>query len=414
MINEMSVLKNMNYIRVGGSKEELKCAEYLCKELKTLGLKPRIETFPIQASQIKEVSLEVTKPYKKKIKCKAYACASNAKNLIGELYYYRGKNNETCHDVKDKIVLFDKGLPYWSYKDLIDQKAKGFIVCNGNLINDNTDIDERELRKPLRELGELPGVAINVSEAFEMIQNGAKEVKLTTLQKETKGESRNVVCEIKGESDETIVFTAHYDSTALSNGVYDNATGSVAILKVCEYYAKHKPKHNLVFVWCGSEEKGLLGSKAYCLKHKKQLEKYKLCINVDMIGTAMGGFLACSTAEEKLVGYVEYMSKEVGFSIHSYQGVYSSDSTPFADNGVPAISFARITNLSPIHCRYDQINMINKDIMKEDCNFILEFSKRMADAKFIPVNREIPKNMKEELDYYLLRKEKNESNSSKS
>ena len=23
---------------------------------------------------------------------------------------------------------------------------KGFIVCNGNLINDNTDIDERELR----------------------------------------------------------------------------------------------------------------------------------------------------------------------------------------------------------------------------------------------------------------------------
>lgn len=406
MINEMNVLNNMNYIRVGGSKEELKCAEYIVKELKALGLKGNIETFPIQKSTVKEVSLEVTKPYKKKIKCKAYSCCKNAKDLEGELYYYRGQTNETCHDVKDKIVLFDKGLGYWAYKDLIDQGAKGFIVCNGNLINDTEDIDERELRKPLRELGDLPGVAINVKEAFEMIQKGATKVKLTTVQKEEKGESRNVVCRIKGEKDPTVVFTAHYDSTSLSKGMYDNATGSVAILRVAEYYASHKPKHNLVFVWCGSEEKGLLGSKAYCQKYEKKLDKYGLCINVDMVGCAMGGFLACSTAEDKLVNYVEYMSKEVGFEIHSYQGVYSSDSTPFADKGVPAISFARITNLSPIHCRYDEITMLNADIMKRDCDFILEFSKRMVDAKFIPVNRVIPEKMKEELDYYLLRKKK--------
>ena len=32
-------------------------------------------------------------------------------------------------------------------------------------------------------------------------------------------------------------------------------------------------KHNVRFVWCGSEERGLLGSKAYVKKHLKELKK---------------------------------------------------------------------------------------------------------------------------------------------
>ncbi len=407
MINEMKFLEGINYIRTGGSKEELKAAEYIAENLKELGLKPVIENFKVQASKVKKVKLEVTKPYKEVIECKAFACCGNAENLTGELYYYRGGDNYTCHDVKGKIVLFEQGLGYWRYKDILEQGAKGFIVTNGNLISDKEDIDEREMRKPLRDLkNELPGVAINVSSAFAMVQKGATEVKLTTVQEEYENVSRNVVCKIKGEKDPTIVFTAHYDSTALSKGMYDNATGAIGILKIAEYYATHKPEHNLVFVWCGSEERGLLGSKAYVQKHKKELDKYGLCINLDMIGCAMGGAIACVTAENKLVDYIDYFSKEKGYSIRSYQDVYSSDSTPFADNGVPAVSFARITQYSPIHCRYDEIGMLNEKILKEDIEFILEFTKRMEEAVVLPVNRKMPDNMKEALDYYLLRKRK--------
>lgn len=92
----------------------------------------------------------------------------------------------------------------------------------------------------------------------------------------------------------------------------------------------------------GSEERGLLGSKAYVEDHEAELEKIVFNINLDMIGTYMGKFIACASAEEKLAHYISYMAAETGFPVAAETGVYSSDSTPFADKGIPAVSFARL------------------------------------------------------------------------
>ena len=85
-----------------------------------------------------------------------------------------------------------------------------------------------------------------------------------------------------------------------------------------------------------SEERGLLGSKAYVHQHEAELEKIALNINLDMIGTYMGKFIACCSAEEGLVSYIRYFAAQRGWGIAPHMGVYSSDSTPFADKGVPA------------------------------------------------------------------------------
>lgn len=404
-MNEMQFLKDLEYVRTGGSEKELKAAEYIKKNLEDLGLKPKIENFPVQAAEILECSLEVIEPYREKIDCKGFVCAGDTAGLTGDLYYYRGREG-SCHDVKDKIVLFDTNIGYWTYKSVFEEGAKGIICCNGNLLNDSEDIDQKELREPLREVGQLPMVEINVSDAFKMVQNGALKVKMVLKQKPSKAHSRNVVCKIAGKRKPAIVFTAHYDSTPLSKGSYDNATGSLGIFKLAEYFAENKPEHDLIFVFCGSEERGLLGSKAYVKKHKKELEDIGLNINLDMIGSAMGGFIACATAEDRLVYYVEYLAKEKGFPLNARQGVYSSDSTPFADNGIPAISFARLTQYSPIHNRFDDTKMLNEAMIKKDIEFIKTFTLRMDQAIFLPVERKIPDKMKEELDYYLLRKKK--------
>lgn len=408
MLREMSVLKDMEYVRTGGSKEELKCAKYLQSKLKEIGLESRIEEFPVQASKISKCSLEVTKPYKKSIPCLGYFCSGSTKGLKKELYYLRDNQPGSIAKVKGKIVLIDKYLRYWTYKDILENGAVGFITCNGSLYEENSDIDQRELRDQLKKLGTIPGVQINSKDAYEMVTKGASEVKIVLEQEEYKNKSRNVICDIKGESKDTIVFTAHYDSTSLSKGSYDNATGSVGILKIAEYFAKNKPLHNLTFIWCGSEERGLLGSHAYVNKHKKELDNISLCINLDMIGSTMGNFVACVTGEDKLVHYVDYLSKEVDFPLEAYQDVYSSDSTPFADKGIPAISFARLTNMTPIHCRHDDMSILKEEVMVEDVKFIIEFSKHMANAKIIPVKKVMPDNMKEKLDIYLCRKKKEE------
>ena len=133
-----------------------------------------------------------------------------------------------------------------------------------------------------------------------------------------------------------------------------------------------------------------------------------LNINLDMIGCIMGRFIGCCSSEEKLVHYITYMGNELGFQVKAYQDVYSSDSTPFADKGVPAVSFARAAgrDLAPIHNSYDTVAVMKMEQMQKDVDFITAFASRMANAAICPVAKEMPDNMKEKLDEYLLRKKK--------
>ena len=61
------------------------------------------------------------------------------------------------------------------------------------------------------------------------MKNGAKQIKLEIKQKEYDGESHNVIAELPGKRDEWIVLSAHYDTTSLSHGAYDNMSGCAAL-----------------------------------------------------------------------------------------------------------------------------------------------------------------------------------------
>jgi hypothetical protein len=131
-----------------------------------------------------------------------------------------------------------------------------------------------------------------------------------------------------------------------------------------------------------------------------------LNINLDMIGCTMGKLTAKCTAEEASVHYINYLGYEKGISIASKQGVHSSDSTPFADRGIPAITFARYapSNTATIHNSYDTIAVMSGEQMAEDIGFVIAFADRMANAVMCPIKREIPEKVRDEIDRYLLRK----------
>ncbi len=398
----MQVFEETAYIRVGGSPEELKCAEYLVRQCENMGLSARIEPFEVDMANIQEAELVVDG---KHIPCKGYLNAGNG-DVEAPFYYLSDRDPYSLAQCRGKIVMIDGYLGYWIYQDLLENGAVGFITYDGNANYTDYDIDQRELRAYVSKGNKLPGVNINAKHAIALVQGDAKVAKIHLKQEEFKGQSRNVILDLPGESDDTIVLTAHYDSTSLSQGAYDNMSGSIGLLGIAQYFAEHPHRCSLRFIWCGSEERGLLGSKAYCEAHPEELKKAVLNINLDMIGSIMGGFIACCTTEEKLVHYISYLGEEVGFGIKARQGVYSSDSTPFADHGVPAMSFARDApgNTATIHNSYDTVAVMKAEHMVKDIDFILEFTKRMACAKHCPVAREIPDNMKEKLDIYLARK----------
>ena len=398
----MKVFSDTAYIRVGGRPEEKKAAEYLRQQVVKFGLEAALEPFDVPLGDIEEATLLADGV---SIPCKGYMCAGSS-TVEAPFCYLRTNDAWSLRQCKGKIVLIDGYLGYWIYQDLLENGAVGFVTYDGHVNYADRDIDARELRSYVSNGKIIPGVNINVKDAVSLIEKGVKSAKIVLKQKEYMGTSQNVVLDMPGEVDEYIVFTAHYDSTPLSQGAYDNMSGSIGLLGIAEHFAKNPHRYGLRFVWCGCEERGLLGSKAYCTAHEEELSKIILNINLDMIGCIMGKFIACATAEEKLVNYIEYFAAEMGHEIKVSQDVYSSDSTPFADKGVPAVSFARIApnNTATIHNSYDTMKLMKGEQMAEDIDFLIAFTSRMANAKLCPVKREMPDNMKEKLDTYLFRK----------
>ncbi len=397
----MQIFADTAYVRTGGSAEELRTAEYIKDRVAQLGLNAQIVPFEVPMATMHQAVFQADGV---EIPCKGYLCAGDA-DLEAPLYYLRSTDPCSLSQCKGKIVMVDGYLRYWLYQDLLENGAVGFVTYDGNVNYADRDIDQRELRSHVHKGNRIPGVNINAKDAVVLIGKGVSSARILLKQEEYTGNSHNVILDLPGECGEYIAFTAHYDSTSLSQGAYDNMSGAVGLLGLAEYFAKNPHRFGLRFLWCGSEERGLLGSKAYCAE-EEALKSCVLNINLDMIGCIMGKFIACATAEEKVCHYIEYLASELGFGIKVEQDVYSSDSTPFADKGVPAISFARIAphNTATIHNSYDTMALMSGEQMVQDIDFLIAFTQRMANAKHCPVAREMPENMKEKLDIYLNRK----------
>ena len=400
--NIARILTETAYIRTGGSPEEYKTAQYIQAQCAAFGAEAMLEPFEVNMSTIHEATLLADG---KEIPCKGYLCAGTS-TVDAPLFYLRDNTPYSKAQCKDKIVLLDGYLGYWKYQDLLEYGAVGFITYDGNANYADRDIDQRELRSYVSKGNLLPGVNINAKDAIAMVNEGVSTVKIILNQTDYKANSHNVVLDLPGETEEYIVLTAHYDTTSLSLGSYDNMSGAIGLLAMAETFMTRTHRYGLRFIWCGSEERGLLGAKAYCAAHEEALKNIVFNINLDMIGCIMGKFIACCTSEEKLVSYIDYFSLEQGFPCGPYQDVYSSDSTPFADKGIPAVSFARVSppSTATIHNRYDTPAVMSPSQTLQDINFITAFLDRMANALCCPVARQMPDNMKEKLDEYLTRK----------
>ncbi len=400
----MKFLEDTAYIHVGGTEQEKQVAAYISDCCESVGLHTTTEDFDVPMATVHNAKLYAGG---EEIPCMAYRCSGNA-DVEAPLFYLNTRGDAYAQSqCKGKIVLLETGVGYWTYHDLVESGAVGFITFNGDVRVEDSDIDDRELRTYVsRDLKIIPGVNIHARSAVKMIADGVQTARIVLNQDQYTGTSQNVILDLPGDIDKTIVFTAHYDSTPLSKGTYDNMSGSAALLSLARYYKDHPHRHSLRFVWCGSEERGLLGSKSYVATHAEELKDVVLNINIDMIGSIMGGFRAVSTAEEGLAYFIRYLSMIHGVCIESRQDIYSSDSTPFADAGVPAISFARIapTNTATAHNRYDTPAVMSGPQMVYDIDFIRLFADQMANAVICPVKREIPDKMKEKLDTYLSRK----------
>jgi hypothetical protein len=93
------------------------------------------------------------------------------------------------------------------------------------------------------------------------------------------------------ESSEIILITAHLDSVAqgvrssrVAPGADDNASGSAGVLEAARVLSQYKFKRSIYFVLFTGEEQGLVGSRAYAGRLKREGANIVGVFNMDMIG----------------------------------------------------------------------------------------------------------------------------------
>lgn len=156
-------------------------------------------------------------------------------------------------------------------------------------------------------------------------------------------EERNVIGEIRGREhpEQIVVLGAHLDSWDLGTGALDNGCNAalvIAAARAIQASGLH-PRSTIRFVLFSGEEVGFLGSRAYAVQHRAELDEMRAMVVVDSgIGRITGFSL---TGRSDIVAPLAELLKPLdAFDAGqlSLSGSLGTDNVDFMLEGVPTLS----------------------------------------------------------------------------
>lgn len=399
MISPLQLVKALNFVRTAGSDEEKKGFEILKKYLDQFKIDYKMEPFDLHAYLPGKAEIEVEN---KTFSAYPFGLTESA-HIEGELVFIENPESLIYNkkSYKGKVIIGNK-YSNKIHKALKRSKAGAYFSIGRPLVDAST----RSYRQKIYEEGYVPCLSIDYKQGAKLSRLEGKKVKIAIKQEVQKMESQNLIANIPGRADdENIIYAvAHFDTVARAPGASDNTGGSVTLLKIAEYFRKHKPDRNLKLIWFSGEEMGLLGSQNYVKEHLKEVkEKAGVVINIDVTGDDLGHNIYNIIGSKELLGYIDGISKERGFMYNSKLNIYSSDGMPFSKYEIPSVNLARFGGQASanIHTKKDHVRYITRRGLDTTVDAAIYLIKKIANAKIFPVKREIDSSLKEKIEKYL-------------
>jgi hypothetical protein len=193
-------------------------------------------------------------------------------------------------------------------------------------------------------------------------------------------------------SKEVIIISAHYDHVGTSsdgtvfNGADDNASGTTGLLQIAEALSVHGPmKRTILLIWVSGEEKGLMGSKAWCLNPQLPPDHRPVCnLNIDMIGRNAPESLLITPTKARKADYNGLTRlAEANCGLEGFTDLGSADDYWFRSDHANFASYLKI----PVAFLFDDVHVdyhtSTDDPEKIDCDKIRRVSRlvfRMLDG----------------------------------
>lgn len=175
-MKKFDLLEKLSFERVVGSQEEYRAMEVIKAEIETYDVQVEIEEFTIDFVE------EVTATFEIPATQETFEVTGVGMGGTGEVeaafLYIDDLDPISLAQAKGKIVLFNGGITYASYKKIIEVQVAGFVTFNGDCYDEQTDIEERYLRPKLQALGKIPRMTMSIREAEKLVRMNPQTVKL--------------------------------------------------------------------------------------------------------------------------------------------------------------------------------------------------------------------------------------------
>lgn len=392
-------VSQFSYIREAGTSSEEKAANAIQDYLKTFGMNSYKETFKLEFYEPIEGRLIVTSPYEKEYQVVGYEGAQNTpdEGLEAPFLYVEDADDISLSHAKGTIVMMNKPITRNVYHRLIEAGIVALVSIIGTPIDTDNDWIVNRLHLP-KSCSTLSAANIHYNDAVELVTREASTARLFIKQKKMMCTSQNIIARIEGtdKAAEILTLTAHYDSVPAGPGAYDNMSGSAIIMELCRYFAKHRPRRTLEFIWFGAEEKGLLGSQHYVNTHEAELLQHQFNMNVDLAGQLVGGNVLGITGNKQIGTALTKMAREIDLGVSVKYKVWAGDSNSFAWKGVPAMTLNR--DGFGMHTKYDTIDLISPWSLQRSATLLGYIAEQLAQIDEIPFPREIPEEFSRQLE----------------
>jgi len=183
--------------------------------------------------------------------------------------------------------------------------------------------------------------------------------------------AENVVGDIQGSvhPEQIVLVGAHLDSWDLSSGAADDAAGVAAVLAAARAIRSSgvHPDRTIRFVLFSGEEQGLLGSRAYVERHRKELANYVCALIMDWGAGPITRFPLAGHAELGKPLDDLFSSSDALNSIHTSSGFLTfTDGFAFTLAGLPGIGLLQDSpNYDRVaHSTEDSLQAIDADALR--------------------------------------------------
>lgn len=152
----------------------------------------------------------------------------------------------------------------------------------------------------------------------------------------------NVVAEIKGSEkpDEFVILGAHLDSWELGTGALDNGCNAALVIDSLRAIKASgvRPRRSMRFVLFSGEEQGMIGSHAYAVAHRNELDKADAVLVIDSgIGQVTGFSVGARKDVVSPVTELIAPLKQFNATTLTTDAMWGTDHFDFMLEGVPTL-----------------------------------------------------------------------------